>query len=356
MIYICTGLPGAAKTLFAINRILTDNQLKDRAVYYHGIDDLRLPWYKFDPKKWEECPDGSVIVIDEAWKIFPLRPSGSLVPKYIEGLTEHRHRGFDFVLITQDATLIDAFVRKLAERHFHLKRPFGLDYAVVHEFHGVSDPNNGAAIKQSIQSRFKHPKHLYGIYKSATIHAVKKRVPLKVLILPICFVVLAFIANTIYQKMYANKLKEKEVASGPGKGAQTTQTTQTAVSGSEGSIGLPRDFPGYVDTFTPRSRDMPASAPVFDKLVTEVKDFPRIAACVQSSRKCWCYTQQGTRLDIRVDICQAVVRVGNSFDPYKQSAGGLLMSASNAAAVKSPVPVQTPSVEGSSSSNIAVFE
>lgn len=325
MIYIFTGLPGAAKTLCAINRVLTDNQLKDRPVYYHGIDELKLPWFKVDPKEWESLPDGSVIVIDEAWKIFPLRPTGSYVPTFIQGLTEHRHRGFDFVLITQDATLIDAFVRKLCERHFHLKRPFGLDYAVVHEFHGVSDPNNGAAQKGALSTRFKHPKHLYGVYKSATIHAVKKRVPMKIFLFPVCFIALALIGNFIYKKMYADKVEVKAVAA-------KSQAPQSSAPGqsSASSEGLPRSLPEYLDEFTPRTPELPHSAPIYDSLVSAVKDFPRISACLKSKDKCWCYTQQGSRLDLRPDVCYAFVANGE-FDPYKQAQSMAMINANGMA-------------------------
>lgn len=328
MIYIMTGLPGAAKTLFALNRILTDPQLKGREVYYHGIDELKLPWFKTDPKSWESLPDGSVIVIDEAWKIFPLRPSGSLVPPFIQGLTEHRHRGFDFVLITQDATLIDAFVRKLAERHFHLKRPFGLDYAIVHEFHGVSDPGNGAAIKQALSTRFKHPKELYGVYKSATIHAVKKRVPFKLFMLPMCCMLLAVIGYTVYRNLYADKVGASSVAALPKSSNGSVVPNAPGARSAPDAGGLPKSLPEYIDHFTPRTPELPHSAPVFDKLVAEVKDFPRMAACVQSKKSCHCYTQQGSRLDIRPDICMAFVEHGQ-FDPYKQAQSMAILASNN---------------------------
>lgn len=336
MIYIATGLPGAAKTLFSINRVLTDPQLKDRPVYYHGIDELQLPWFKFDPREWESLPDGSVIVIDEAWKIFPLRPTGSLVPAFIQGLTEHRHRGFDFVLITQDATLIDAFVRKLAERHFHLKRPFGLDYAVVHEFHGVSDPNNGAALKGSLSSRFKHPRHLYGVYKSATIHAVKKRVPMKLFLLPLCVVALVLIGYSVYKSMYADKIQKKDVLASSNDSKSQVVQRVSAAPGSGESDGLPRELPAYLDEFTPRTAEMPQSAPIYDSMVAAVKDFPRVSACVESKSKCWCYTQQGSRLDIRPDVCLAFVKHGQ-FDPYRQAQSMALVAANGMASVAKSV-------------------
>lgn len=337
MLYIFTGLPGAGKTLYTLWRVQNDPQLKGREVFYHGIPELTLPWSKAEPQEWEKLPDGSVVVIDEAQKVFPCRPTGSLTPKWIEALTEHRHRGFDFVLITQDATLIDAFVRKLAERHFHLKRPFGLDYAQVHEFHGVSDPKNGSALKQAIVTRFKHPKSMYGVYKSATIHAVKKRVPFKVFLLPILVIGIAWLSYVIYGNMMEKKDAEsKSVAASSPKPGVVSVVGNSVPPGDASDLGLPRNLGEYLEHFTPRTSQLPQSAPVFDKLVAEVKDFPRVAACLEAKDKCWCYTQQGSRLDIRPDICVAFVKHGQ-FDPYKVAQSMAIVAANGLASTAKSV-------------------
>lgn len=320
MLFMITGLPGAGKSLYTIHRVTTDPQLKGREVFYYGIPELQLPWIKLDdPKKWFEVPEGSVVVIDEAQKVFPLRSAGSHVPPHVSEFETHRHRGVDVVLVTQDASLVDAHVRKLTERHFLLKRPFGLDYAKVLEFHGIGDANNSAEVKQALETRFTHPKELYGKYKSASVHAVKKRVPVKALLLPLLFLAIVLAGYFVYNRMFGpdstaakvkleKKKEEQEKKKAPG------ATIQTANSGKQ--QGLPRSLPAYLDEFTPRTPDLPSSAPIYDQLVAQVKDFPRVAGCVSNKGKCWCYTQQGTRLDIRPDVCTANVAYGN-FDAYK---------------------------------------
>lgn len=70
-----------------------------------------LPWTKIEPKKWMDCPPGSIIVIDECQFVFPKKPNGSKLPEFYEKLAIHRHNGYDIFLITQNPTLVDNFVR-----------------------------------------------------------------------------------------------------------------------------------------------------------------------------------------------------------------------------------------------------
>lgn len=344
MLFMITGLPGAGKTQYTLHRMTSDPQLLNREVHYHGIPELQLPWVRLqDPRAWYEVPDGSVVVIDEAQKVFPLRSAGSLVPKWVSEFETHRHRGLDVVLVTQDASLVDAHVRKLTERHFVLKRPFGLEYAKVFEFHGIGDINNSGAVKQAVQSRFNYNKELYAKYKSATIHAVKKRMPWKVFLLPVALLAVVGLLYNVYISMFGDDPAAPEVAevkAEPSKGARSVSSAAPVPAGER---TLPRDLPGYLDEFTPRHSDLPASAPIYDKLVAAVKDFPRIMGCMKSENKCWCYSQQGTKLDTRPQICHAWIAEGGFFDPYREQR----RSENLQTAMPSPSPVTTSSVGAS---------
>lgn len=320
MIYLITGLPGASKTLYTLHRVTTDTQLVNREVHYHGIPDLMFPWIKMsDPKKWFEVPEGSVIVIDECQKVFPLRSVGSAVPQWVSEFETHRHRNLDIVLITQDSKLLDAHVRKLVERHFHLKRPFGLDYATVHEFHGVGDPGNGADLKQALKTRFKHPKELFGKYKSATGHSVKKRVPLKLFVLPLALAFVVFCGLKVYTS-FKSKAPGAEVAKSASKGA-TSEALSTGSGGAGGVRGLPRDLPAYMDVLTPRDRANPSSAPLYDGLVQQVKQMPMVVGCLWTKEYCECYSQQGTVMPTSKRECVQIVRNGR-FNPYADRRDG----------------------------------
>jgi zona occludens toxin len=335
MIYLITGLPGASKTLYSLDRVSTDPQLIGREVHQYGIPDLQLPWVPLqDPKKWFNLPDGSVVVIDEAQKVFPLRATGSAVPPHVSEFETHRHKNMDVVLITQDAKLIDSHVRKLVERHFHLKRPFGLDYAVCLEFHGVGEPENGTMVKQALKTRFKHPKHLFGKYRSASGHSVKKRVPLKLFLLPILLAGAAFLGVTTYGRL-ANKTPEvaesaKEKAS---EGVQAEGKPAVAASAPGGNNALPRDRPSYEDMFTPRNPTKPESAPIYDALVASVKAIPRRVGCIQTNKDCTCWSQQATIIETPLHMCSNLVKYG-IFNPYKNEENP---SSGNTALASAPV-------------------
>jgi len=132
-----SGLPGNGKTLFAIQHLRdyqksendevtkhnskpenADDQKQLRQVYYHGINELKLDWEKLeDPDKWYKLPQGSIIVIDEAQKIFPPLANSAKKPLHYTEFDTHRHRGYDVYLITQDPYNIDFRVRSMAGRH-----------------------------------------------------------------------------------------------------------------------------------------------------------------------------------------------------------------------------------------------
>ncbi|SCZ52948.1 zonular occludens toxin domain-containing protein [Thiohalomonas denitrificans] len=193
-IWLTTGLPGHGKTLRTIVDVEERRIKEGRPVYYHGIPELKLDWHELaDPFQWHLLPDGAIIVIDEAQQTFPVRPSGARVPEHVSPFETHRHRGHDVVLVTQHPHLIDAHVRKLVERHQHVMRPFGHSYAVVYEWQVCVDPQRRGVEKDALKSRWKYPKDAFGAYKSASVHTVRKRLPGKLLLLPLLGVLLGLL-------------------------------------------------------------------------------------------------------------------------------------------------------------------
>ena len=73
----------------------------------------------------------------------------------------------------------------------------------------------------------------------------------------------------------------------------------------------------YLAKFDPRIKGLDFTAPAYDK-ATEVVVAPYPAACVvMHSKGCRCFSQQGTRLSVPADICEAIVRDG-FFIAWKQ--------------------------------------
>lgn len=199
MLYLYTGVPGAGKTLYAVSNLAKRKDFKDRPIFVDGIKDLdreKIPYLDIPEgesiqtwPKW--APPGAIIVVDECQRIFRPRPSGSKVPDYVAELETHRHRGLDFILITQHPRLIDVHLRGLIEHHTHLgKTNLGLRRKLEWTTGGAKDPESRANIRDALVSVYKLDKSAYGLYKSAEVHTKIKTKRSKVLFAIPLFIVM----------------------------------------------------------------------------------------------------------------------------------------------------------------------
>jgi zona occludens toxin len=297
MIELITGLPGNGKTLYALWRVVDRAKKENRPVYYSGISDLNLGWTEIDPAKWMDCPANSIIIIDECQRIFRPRMHGTKVPDYVEALETHRHKGVDLVFITQHPMLVDSNVRRLVGLHFHCVRKFGTQASTVHEWASVKE-NCDKNRDESTRHDFKFPKEAYAWYKSAEVHTHKARIPARVWVL--LSVVLAIPALGFYQY-------QKMSGAPAGDPPAVSPSASAPVVAAVGQQNQP-DI-SAVENYRPRISGLPWTAPVYDK-VTQVVRAPYPAACVMSKARCVCYTQQGTRLDVSIELCQGIARGG----------------------------------------------
>lgn len=323
MITLITGLPGNAKTLFALVHIKKRAEAEGREVYYHGINELKLPWTEFEPKNWMDLPDGSIIVIDEAQDHFPKKPNGSTLPDYYTELAKHRHKGFDFYLLTQHPTLIDNFPRKLVQQHFHAIRKFGMQRSTYYEWDKVAEfPERVAAQKNALNTiKFQYPKEAFGWYKSASVHTVKRKIPLKLILAVLLVLVLAGYAAWSFTHMNrAREVTAPVVSKGVGDPASVAgQPGPGAVAAAP--FDAVADARHWVDMSTPRLVGLPQTAPKYDELTKPVR-VPVPAACIQHGEKCKCFTQQGTPMDVQFNMCLEFARNGffQEFDADKDRA------------------------------------
>lgn len=326
-INMITGLPGNAKTLFAISFVKPWAERENRPVFYSGIKDCLIPgWTEIDPVKWTDCPTGSIIFIDEAQKTFRNRSLGSVSPYHVTELEEHRHRGVDFVMITQHPGLLDPAVRKLTQTHRHMVRVWGMEVSTVHLWDGVRENcDKPGGRKDSQQTKWAFDKSLYGLYHSADLHTVKRSVPLraKLLLLVPIIIGVAF---------YFAWLK-----AGPKKPPVVSDPLAFAAAGSVGPVPDARradakvidpvaDAKEYVRKTTPRVVGLPHTAPKYDELTVPVR-VPVPAACMaigslrsEKGLRCKCYSQQGTPMQVEYSMCLDIARNGyfQDFDPDPQ--------------------------------------
>jgi len=136
-----TGLPGAGKSyavvehqvlpaLKAGRRVCTNIPLAWDLVRaeFPTAEVVELPLEKIQATPeaiWDYVTPGTVLVLDEVWRIFPAGLKSNQVPEpYRKLLAEHRHMvnaagaSCQIVLVTQDLAQIAAFARQLVEQTF----------------------------------------------------------------------------------------------------------------------------------------------------------------------------------------------------------------------------------------------
>lgn len=306
MLYFVTGVPGSSKTLNVIKFVR--DTFKDRPIYYHNIAELKLPWTQITREQvfsWYDYPDGSLFIIDEAQQLFPPRKSNAETPQHIARLDTHRHRAFDFVIITQHPTLVDAALRRFVTEHWHFVRPFGMSYAKRYMWSDCcNDPQSKSQQKTALASRVQFDKSIYGLYKSAEVHTAKPRVPS--IVIGLVFMLLAVPALLYFYFERHSDTQDAQTAHEPAAQSAAIADEETGpIFGGNDEMTKER----WLSLRMPRIPGLPWTAPIYDELQKPVS-FPR-PQCLIFRKKCRCYSQQATRMDgIGDKVCIDIVNNG----------------------------------------------
>lgn len=352
MIELITGLPGNGKTLYTISYVKAKAEKENRAVFYHGIPELTLNWQKLeDPRDWMKCPPGSIIVLDEAQQTFRNRSMGSVPPEFVQALETHRHLGMDLVMITQHPALIDPAVRRLAGSHRHMVRIWGMEASTVHQWASVKD-NCDKARSDSEKSKWAFDKSVYGYYKSAEVHTMKRTIPARVKLLGVLVVLFALAVWQVVSFVSKKASKAAPVLEASAPAAAPGQVSIPAVpSGVPASPGQVSrvdpvaDAQAYVYKETARVAGLPQTAPKYDQLTAPTR-VPVPAMCIikgnihrGSDVSCRCFTQQATPLDVPFNMCVSFARQGffQDFDPDRDRKESESREQSAAVLASSPV-------------------
>lgn len=345
MLTVITGAPGTGKSA-ALVSLLTDIG-KNRAVYCSGIPDLAIEHVDLpDPSKWPDVvPDGSIIVIDEVQRVWRPRGPGVKVPPDIAALETHRHRGLDFYVVTQSPRLIDSNVRALCGRHVHL-RDLGILGRFWYEWPEISD-NCAASWKNApIKKRYRLPKKVFGMYRSASEHIKPVRsVPWMLAVMVLALLLTAFLAWKAYG-MISSRMNPLGVPPVAAPSVANVVDARTASAAPAPLVPVAYDYAQFI----PRVSSRPESAPAYDA-IRKVESMPVIAGCV-CARICKCYTHQGT--DTGLSDKEAREWLGaRPFDPYRTpapvTAGGPARAAPAAAAPAGGRPLSAPDASESPS-------
>lgn len=346
-IELITGLPGNAKTLYAISVVKAKAEAESRPVFYSGIKDCKLPgWSEIDPLKWMDCPPGSIIFVDECQKTFRNRSIGANAPLHVTELEEHRHKGIDFFMVTQHPRLVDPAIKSLTQTHKHMVRVFGMEVSTVHRWNSIKDnPEKNSARADSEKTRWAFDKSLYGMYHSADEHNVKRHIPMRLKLLLLVPVLLGlaiwFVSASIMKKPV---IPGVPTAQGQAPGMASNLIGQPGQPPVKVPFDPVADAKEYMAMATPRIVGLPQTAPKYDELTKPVR-VPVPAMCIQMANACKCYSQQGTPMGVEFNMCIDFARNGffQEFDPEQDRQDKARTAESVRVLQDRAVPIQTAS-------------
>lgn len=333
MIYWYTGQPGHGKTLHAIERLL---EFKDQgricyACNIREFDYAKTGILEMTPEQfrdWTEfLPDGAVALVDEAYEhgMLPKRAPGAKVPHHVEQLAKHRHRGLDFIFVSQSPDKqCDQFVHDLIERHIHVRRRFGTKFVHLREFDRF-ESNAEKATPLTIK-RKALPKRPMGTYKSTELDTTQVRVPWYYIALPIMIIAAFVMMYVAFGRMGSGSDAEPVIPGAVAQGAASPNDGASATAVGGGAPSRERPLEEYVKQFIPRIPSQPWTAPVYDNAISVPSKAPRLFCMSsrggengqggQDEPSCTCLTEQGTSYDLEDATCRFIARRGQ-YEPYR---------------------------------------
>ncbi|ALR08749.2 hypothetical protein XFFB_05405 [Xylella fastidiosa] len=346
-IHVITALPGGGKTAILVEMLEAEAKRAARPIFAAGIDGLQpgLATVLDDPSQWNArdasgsyvVPDGSIIFVDEAWKWFG-RQYGmgglrQITPDHVLALAEHRHRGLDFVWTTQQAhKQLYSFVHGLIGRHTFIKRRFGTRFLDVWEWDELVENVNSASNRELSRHKVRTlPKHVYSLYKSAEVHTITARIPLRILLIPLCAVLFFVCVWSAWRSLRPSSIGTTLLGQQSPQKAELAEPVGAASRSSGGPVGVgqaPRwaTAVAYARDHLPRFPTMPWTAPVFDgrsltadpQLICMSGGEGLDAQGKYKGASCTCYTEQGTRYDLLEAECRRIARLGPVYNPYRE--------------------------------------
>ena len=330
MIYWYTGQPGHGKSLHAIERAM-DFRAAGRVVYACNVNGLDYEKTGIKPmtpdefKDWpNSLPDGSVVLVDECYQFGMLakRPPRATLPQHVDELARHRHRGLDFIFVSQSPSKqCDEFIVDLIEEQIHVRRLFGTNFVELKKFdRHESNPAKARALSTTRHTLNRKSK---GLYKSTVLDTSERRIPWYYKLLAVMLIVVPlfgwYIINKVGAKL-AHKDGQQLLVDGAAPGADGARSA-TAPTGAAAPKPSLRET-DYIAWLTPRVPGQPWTAPAYDQL-TVSREPPRVF-CMSSGHmvgklwlveSCTCKTEQGTRYNMDRTRC-GLISMEGQYEPF----------------------------------------
>lgn len=319
---LITGVPGAGKTLYALEKLvlpLVGTTIKHRTDdgveveiprrIFTNIKGLQvdhelveagpawvqvkrgseLVWEQPEGNRkgfhnWHEwAPPGAVIVVDEFQKIWPPRANGAPVPPDVQAMDTHRHMGVDFIEITQNANNVDRHITALVGRHLHVRRIANLPMAIVYEWDHCS--RSLLFSKAISKSPWRYDRKVFKLYHSADLHTKQPRkVPPLVWVVLGALVLASWKIPETYATITGKADAHKAVMAKhePGKAAVPAAAASVAAIPASGPVPVSNVAPPLA-----RSEAGPLNG------------------CIKVRERCACFDSSGVRVQAEPSVCEA---------------------------------------------------
>ena len=250
---------------------------------YTNIKSLKIDYVRALTYDWRDCPDGSIVVIDEVQLVEPYSETKQK-HEIVQHLTIHRHRGFDFYFITQAPSLLHPTAKELIGCHRHLTKPYG-GKTKIYQFGSCRAYPNTLVNKLNCETsfRFNPQPRIFKLYKSTSINTHKPRIPKQ--LLSFSFLIFAAMCFSIYfLAIRENSSSFSLFASSKNDESQLIQSmpTPTKKTSSNG------------DSNESHKQIMNV----------EQQEQQRIAMIIESSNDCYAKNSNGDYIDISIDECR----------------------------------------------------
>ena len=312
MITIISGVPGAGKTLYTIEKLLMPlvgqsitykdkhgDEITAPRTIYTNINGLLIDHELIDGgdnqglRDWHKwAKPGSIICFDEYQRVWAPRANGSKVPEDIAALDTHRHMGVDFILITQSVMNTDRHIHALGGRHLHVRRVGNMKLAIVYEWDHVS--KSLMYSKAITKSPWKYNKKVFKKYQSAEAHTKQPRqIPGLV-----WFVIIGLIAGAVLTPWVYTRISERI---NPTKVAHQVKPNPQPITAHQVAPPAPAVPPVAPDSLVAASTEAAAG-----ELGQDGQPKPHYVGCAAAKGVCKCYDSQAHVVEKEPEFCTEV--------------------------------------------------
>lgn len=291
---------------------------------YTNINNLKIDYVRDNVLDWRDCPDGSIIVIDEVQLVSPYDDLKDRNNPIIQDLTIHRHRGFDFYFLTQAPVLLHSTVKALIGVHYHLTKPYGFK-TVVYQWGSTRDYPNTMVNKLNRERSFDFspPKYIYKLYKSTTINTHKKRLPYKMIVTLSLFVLAGFYVIYLNLSNVNNSSlvnDDKEMLAFDNKQFDSDkQKSNHMINDNTQAINIKSETQSDIDKLNQEIQKIQ-----LEQQLAQLKQQSQPANVISFGGKCKTYSQSGQHIPMPLDEC---MQYANGEKPlFKQSVDSQFMA------------------------------